>query len=130
MRLLHSLIFYMGSVKFSFIVIFLMLICLSSQGSLATNKTSFTPSSQNVAVYGLDSADYLTSVETVKTTQQSKKKYSRRRAFFQLPDSFYFIGAPVFLIILLRIIAIFIRLFEEERKDEIKEEAVKIMEPK
>ena len=113
-----------------FITGWLLLICLSSQGSLATNITSVPPSSETVAVYGLDSADYLTSIETVKTTQQLKKKYSRRRAFFQLPDSFYFIGAPVFLIILLRIIAIFIRLFEEKRKDEIKEEAVKIMEPK
>ena len=92
--------------------------------------TSDTPSSESVAVYGLDSADYLTSLNTVQTTQQSKKKYTRQRALFRLPDSFYFIGAPVFLIILLRIIAIFIRLFEEERKEEIKEETIKIMEPK
>lgn len=92
--------------------------------------TSEAPASESVAVYGLDSADYLTSLEMVQITKQSKKKYNQRHAFFQLPDSFYFIGAPVFLIILLRIIAIFIRLFEEERKEEIKEEAIKIMEPK
>ena len=115
---------------FIFIASFLMLICFASQGSLATNMTSDAPSYESVAVYGLDSADYLTSLNTVQKTQQSKKKYIRRRAFFQLPDSFYFIGAPIFLIILLRIIAIFIRLFEEERKEEIKEKTIKIMEPK
>ena len=107
-----------------------MLICLSSKGSLATNMTSDSSSSQSVAVYGLDSADYLTSLETVQSNKNSKKKYARHRVSFHLPDSFYFIGAPIFLIILLRIIAIFIRLFEEERKEEIKEEAIKIMEPK
>ena len=116
--------------RFIFIASFLMLICFSSKGSLATNMTSEAPASESVAVYGLDSADYLASVEMVQITKQSKKKYNRRQKFFQLPDSFYFIGAPVFLIILLRIIAIFIRLFEEERKEEIKEAATKIMEPK
>ena len=115
--------------RFIFIASFLMLICFSSKGSLATNMTE-APASESVAVYGLDSADYLASLEMVQITKQSKKKYNRRQKFFQLPDSFYFIGAPVFLIILLRIIAIFIRLFEEERKEEIKEEAIKIMEPK
>ena len=104
--------------------------CLSSQGSLATNMTSISSSSETVAVYGLQSADYLKSLETVHSTKEFKKKYARRRALFQLPDSFYFIGAPVFLIILLRIIAIFIRLFEDERTEEIKEESKKIMEPK
>ena len=92
--------------------------------------TSVSPSSQTVAVYGLESADYLTSLETVQSTKESKKKYARGRVSFTLPDSFYFIGAPIFLIILLRIIAIFIRLFEDERTEEIKEEAKKIMEPK
>ena len=120
----------MGKVRSNLIASFFILICLSSQGSLATNKTLVTPPSQTVAVYGLDSAEYLTSLETVQTTPQTKKKYTRHRASFELPDSFYFIGAPIFLIILLRIIAIFIRLFEEERKDEIKQEAVEIMEPK
>ena len=114
----------------SIIIISWLLMCLSSKGSLATNMTSVSPSSQSVAVYGLDSADYLKSLEMVQSTKMSKKKYTRHRAAFQLPDSFYFIGAPIFLIILLRIIAIFIRLFEDERKEEIKEEAIKIMEPK
>lgn len=120
----------MKKVRSILITGFLILICLSSQGSLATNMTLASPSSQTVAVYGLDSVDYLTSLETVQTTQKSGKKYTRHRVSFQLPDSFYFIGAPIFLIIFLRIIAMFINLFEEERKEEIKEEALKIMEPK
>ena len=120
----------MSCLVFIFITSWLMLTCLSSQGSLATNMTSVSPSSETVAIYGLESADSLTSLEPVQSTKESTKKYARRRALFQLPDSFYFIGAPIFLIILLRIIAIFIRLFEDERKEEIKEEAKKIMEPK
>ena len=44
-----------------------------------------------------------------------------KRVKFELPDLFYFIGAPIFLIILLRVIAVYIKLFEEEREREIRD---------
>ena len=111
-----------------FIAGYFIVMCIPARGSLATNEKSVS-SSQAVAVYGLSSADYLTSVETVQATRLPAKKYTRNRVRFNLPDSFYFIGAPIFLLILLRIIAAFIRFYEEERKEQIKQESVKVLEP-
>ena len=42
-----------------------------------------------------------------------------------LPDAFFFIGAPVFILIFLRVLVIFLNGFEEKRQDELRMSAGK-----
>ena len=51
-------------------------------------------------------------------TIYNPKSGNRLRPGFDLPDAFYFIGGPVFLLILLRVLVIFLNGFEEKRKEE------------
>ena len=44
--------------------------------------------------------------------------HSSSHPAFDLPDAFYFIGGPIFLLLLLRVLVIFLNGFEEMRKDE------------
>jgi hypothetical protein len=45
---------------------------------------------------------------------------STSRVAFDLPDAFYFVGGPVFLLIFLRVLVIFLNGFEETRKEELR----------
>jgi hypothetical protein len=47
-----------------------------------------------------------------------KIKKPTSRPEFDLPDAFYFVGGPVFILILLRVFVIFLNGFEEKRKEE------------
>ena len=124
----------MSRLLYIYILGSMIVLCSPAEGGFLTNfeksfEKSFVEPVMEDGIYGLNSADYLTSVETIKPPKSSAKKYIRRRSSFKLPDSFYFFGAPIFLLILLRIIEVFIRFFEEERKEEIKKESEKVMEP-
>jgi hypothetical protein len=85
----------------------------------STAETEQQQKKQVTAVYGVTADDYL------PTQQYSAREYLRpntRRAVsrpaFDLPDAFYFVGGPIFLLILLRVIATILTGFEEKRKDE------------
>ncbi|MDF7807311.1 hypothetical protein P4E94_07675 [Pontiellaceae bacterium B12219] len=71
------------------------------------------------AVYGVTADDYLPT-EKYSASDYIRPKVKRRvsRPVFDLPDAFYFIGGPIFLLILLRVLVIFINGFEEKRKEE------------
>ena len=112
------------------ITIYFIFFILPIYGNLVTNNTIEVQQYKSVPVYGVDSSEYLKSLDTVKSSHLSEKKYSRHKVGFNLPDTFYFFGAPIFLIILLRILAMFIKNFEDERKEEIKRKSIKLAEPK
>ena len=72
------------------------------------------------AVYGVTADDYLPSIEVARQHLRPNLRRSSSRPTFDLPDAFYFIGGPIFLIILLRVLVIFLNGFEESRKEEMR----------
>lgn len=70
------------------------------------------------AVYGVDADDYLPLKEVARQHLRPNVRRSSSRPAFDLPDAFFFIGAPVFLVIFLRVMVIFLNGFEEKRKEE------------
>ena len=81
--------------KFTFIFC-LTFFLLPIYGNLVTNHTVEVKQYKSVPVYGIDSSEYLKSLDTVKSAHLSEKKYSRHKVGFNLPDSFYFFGAQFF----------------------------------
>ena len=89
----------------------------STNGLLDTAEEQEAP--KVTAVYGVTAEDYLPS------SQRAAGDYPRPRTrgvvsrpAFDLPDAFYFIGGPIFLAILLRVLVIFLNGFEERKKEE------------
>ena len=74
-----------------------------------------------VSVYGIEADDYLSAEKPAKAVTLKPKKYARYRVRWHIPDVFYYVGGPIFFILLIRIIAYFIAFFEEERREELKE---------
>jgi hypothetical protein len=71
------------------------------------------------AVYGVTADDYLPSVKQLAKNQlRPNVRSGSSSPNFDLPDAFYYIGGPVFLILFLRVLVIFLNLFEEMRKAE------------
>lgn len=76
------------------------------------------------AVYGVTADDYLPTPEySADEYLRPKTRRAASRPSFDLPDAFYFIAGPVFLLILLRVLVIFLNGFEEKRKEEENEVA-------
>lgn len=86
----------------------------------AQQKAVEGESTQVTAVYGVTADDYLPAKKQASYDDLKKPKKYRgaSRPIFDLPDAFYFIGGPIFLLILLRVLVIFIAGFEEKKKDE------------
>ena len=78
------------------------------------------PASKVVAVYGIDVDDYLADSKKIESHTFKTKKYPRQRVGWNLPEVFYYLGGPIFFILLIRVIAHFITVLEEERKEELK----------
>ncbi len=70
------------------------------------------------AVYGVSVDDYLPSGGSVQTRPRSQVRSSASRPSLDLPDAFYFIGGPIFLLLFMRVIVIFLNEFEQKRKEE------------
>ena len=87
----------------------------AEQGPAKTNKVSSV-----TAVYGVTADDYLseTSAKSSRTYSRQKARRSRSRVGFNLPDSFYYIGGPIFILILLWLITTFLKEFEVQRREE------------
>lgn len=78
-----------------------------------------TPAEPKVTmVYGISADDYLPSAESLKKQVRAKKRSAASHPSFVLPEAFYFIGGPIFLIIFLRVLVIFLNEFEEKRREE------------
>ena len=103
-----------------FFVILLFIVSLSSFGDIKENLSpNTTEKKSNIMQVYSPRNNILPNTKNIKKSQIKKNSTIHDNVRFDLPDLFYFIGAPIFLIILLRTVAIFIKLFEEERKREI-----------
>ena len=72
------------------------------------------------AVYGVNADDYLPVKEDARRQLRPKLRENSSTVSFDLPDAFYFIGGPIFLLIFLRVLVIFINGFEETRRHEMR----------
>ena len=83
------------------------------------------------AVYGITADDYLpvASTEVARKNLRPKMRSAASHPSFDLPDVFFFIGGPIFLLILLRVLVIFLNEFEEKRKEEMREAASERINP-
>ena len=103
-----------------FFVTLLFIASLSSFGDIKENLSSNTTKKKsNIMQVYSPRNNILPNTKKLKKSQIKKSRTIHDNIRFDLPDLFYFIGVPIFLIILLRTVAIFIKLFEEERKREI-----------
>lgn len=109
----------------------LCIICSSARGEIAVDKPELdVGGEQGFVAYDLEGAIYLDDTSAQQVEQPVvTKRYVRSRAGFNLPKSFYYVGAPIFLLLFLRVMALFLRLFEEERKEELKEARLKALDP-
>ncbi len=85
---------------------------------VSTNSAPPTNQARVTAVYGVGSDDYLPLKEEARRQLRPNVRDSRSHPSFDLPDAFYYIGGPVFLLILLRVLSMFLNEFEEKRKEE------------
>lgn len=122
----------MIKVKFSVLLVFLLGFIgvdfaqeANVSGMLDTNfeeQQDAPESSRVTAVYGISADDYL----PAKTKAVLRKELrpdvrgARSRPAFDLPDAFYFIGGPIFLLLFLRVLVIFLNGFEEKRREELR----------
>ena len=72
------------------------------------------------AVYGVSADDYLPLKDVARQHLRPNVRRNISRPSFNLPDAFFFIGAPVFILIFLRVLVIFLNGFEEKRKEEMR----------
>lgn len=70
------------------------------------------------AVYGVNADDYLPANDAARRQLRPKLRERGTSASFDLPDAFYFIGGPVFILIFLRVLVIFLNEYEESRREE------------
>lgn len=81
------------------------------------------------AVYGISAEDYLPSVEALKRQARPQVRSGGSRPSFDLPDAFYFIGGPIFVVLLLRVLVIFLNGFEEKRREEQRRAELQVTDP-
>jgi hypothetical protein len=99
-------------------------LCTNAIESNRMARLSMEPSSivkaasKVTAVYGISADDYLPAIELAKKSLRPSVRRSSSRPSFDLPDAFYFIGGPIFLLLFLRVLVIFLNGFEEKRREE------------
>ena len=82
-------------------------------------------SARVTAVYGVGADDYLPSKQVARQYLRPNVRRNVSTPSFNLPDAFFFIGAPVFILIFLRVLMIFLNGFEEKRQEELRMSAGK-----
>jgi hypothetical protein len=91
------------------------------------SRSEVTQNSRVTAVYGVNADDYLPLKQAARQHLRPNVRRNVSRPAFDLPDAFFFIGAPVFILIFLRVLVIFLNGFEEKRKEELRMSAGKYM---
>ena len=84
-------------------------------------------SARVTAVYGVGVDDYLPSKQVARQYLRPNVRRNASTPSFNLPDAFFFIGAPVFILIFLRVLVIFLNGFEEKRQEELRMSAGKFV---
>ncbi|MEE9369527.1 MAG: hypothetical protein V3V05_11795 [Pontiella sp.] len=127
--------------KFNPLILMMALLCMPLTGfaqqedagiapMLSTEPIKEAPRAKVTAVYGVTADDYLPSTDSVRQHLRPNVRRAASHPSFDLPDAFYYIGGPIFLIILLRVLVIFLNGFEEKRKEELRAEASQSPNPK
>ncbi|MEN7972554.1 MAG: hypothetical protein ABFR47_01835 [Verrucomicrobiota bacterium] len=105
---------------FGITVIAVLSVCISiaQEGADEADQPAKVPSEPReeakvTAVYGLSSDDYLSAAKPAR--KQPKVRGRVSRPSLDLPDAFYYVGGPIFLLLFLRIVVIFLRTYEEKR---------------
>lgn len=80
-------------------------------------KAQTNKAAKMTVVYGVNTEDYLPLKEVARRHLRPGLRSSISHPTFNLPDAFYYIGGPVFLLIFLRVLVIFLNGFEEKRKE-------------
>ena len=104
---------------------------VTKDSMLSTAPTASSNESPRVvtAVYGISSDDYMPTIESRRNQYKPKIRRSKSRPAFELPDAFYFIGGPIFVLLFLSVLVVFINDFEEKRKAEMRAIARETMDP-
>ena len=89
-----------------------------SNATVAETAQSGDEQRSVTAVYGVTADDYLPDRPSADEYLNPKVRRASSRPSFDLPDAFYFIGGPIFVLIFLRVLVIFLNGFEEKRKEE------------
>ncbi|WP_372808526.1 hypothetical protein, partial [Pontiella sp.] len=105
--------------KFVIIVLFLLVglggIDASAQG---TDDAEASGAAKVTAVYGVTADDYLPAQEAPKSVARpAVRRGGSAISAADLPDAFFFIGVPIFLLLLLYLVVTFLNGFEEKRRE-------------
>jgi hypothetical protein len=108
------------------LIVFLAPVCTEAAESNSMARLSMEASkapmakSRVTAVYGISADDYLPSVDKARRQLRPNVRSAPSHPSFDMPDAFYFIGGPIFLLLFLRVLVIFLNGFEEKRRDELR----------
>lgn len=114
---------------FAFLFLFLIMGVWAQEGSvepMLDMEKAEQPAqreSRVTAVYGISADDYLPATELARQHLRPNVRGASSHPAFDLPDAFYFIGGPIFLLLFLRVLVIFLNGFEEKRKEELRKVA-------
>ncbi|MCK4564911.1 MAG: hypothetical protein KAU94_09585 [Verrucomicrobia bacterium] len=81
------------------------------------------------AVYGVSADDYLPSIDALKRQARPNVRSAASHPAFDLPSAFYFIGGPIFILLFLRVLVIFLNGFEEKRREEQRQAVLDVADP-
>jgi len=117
----------LGKTFFGIAVVAVLMACASlaqDETGMAMLSMEATPTVKKepkvTAVYGVSADDYLPHVESARNRLRPRVRSSATRASLDLPDAFYFIGGPIFFLLFLRVIVIFLNGFEEKGREELR----------
>jgi hypothetical protein len=106
------------------LVVLLAPVYTEAQESNSMARLSMEPTKAPVvepkvtAVYGISTDDYLPALDKSRKQLRPNVRPATSRPSFDMPDAFYFIGGPIFLLLFLRVLVIFLNGFEEKRREE------------
>lgn len=129
----------MGNLGYRFAIGFVVLCgaltALSQEPSQEISLRVESPSSEApsepkvTTVYGISAEDYLPTTAELKRLARPAVRSSRSRPMFDLPDAFYFIGGPIFALLFIRVLIIFLNEFEEKRREELRKARLDVPNP-
>ncbi len=88
-----------------------------------------TEQAKVTAVYGISADDYLPSTDALKKQARSNVRSAASHPAFDLPPAFYFIGGPIFILLFLRVLVLFLNGFEEKRREEQRQAVLDVEDP-
>ncbi len=122
------------SLKVAVLCLFMGLSGMAQEEGSVKPMLELAPAESNggakvTAVYGVTADDYLPTLEEARRHLRPNVRRGGSHPSFDLPDVFYFVGGPIFLLLFLRVLVIFLNGFEEKRKEELQKAASESIHP-